>query len=440
MDNEFNKTPAYNLKVVVAETGIKPDTLRAWERRYGLPTPHRTKGRHRLYSDYDLATIKWLSGRQAEGMSISHAVDLWRRLKEEGEDPFEVHALDRPDGAAQVVPIDGARIEDLRDAWIEACHNFDEARAERILTQAFAIYPPENVCVQVLMRGIAMIGQQWYKGEATVQQEHFASSLAMRRLHTLVGAAPPPTRRERLIVACPPQEDHAFAPLLLTLLLRYRGWEVIYLGTDVPLDRMEGTLQTVRPDLVILSAQQLHTAASLLEMTDVLASQDVPVAYGGLIFNHVPAIQKRIPGHFLGTRLEETSHVVEKIIMFSPAVPKPAPVDEAYRAALEHFQNKQSQLEVYMWERFSKADIPYEHFVNANMHMARNITSALALGDMNYIGHELVWIKQLLVNYQWPDTILLAYIKVYREAAEHHLNGRGRPVIDWLDLVIDPNR
>ena len=35
----LNKTPAFNLKVIVAETGIKPDTLRAWERRYGLLEP-----------------------------------------------------------------------------------------------------------------------------------------------------------------------------------------------------------------------------------------------------------------------------------------------------------------------------------------------------------------------------------------------------------------
>jgi DNA-binding transcriptional MerR regulator len=37
-------TPTYNLKVVVQETGLRPDTLRAWERRYGLPQPDRRGG------------------------------------------------------------------------------------------------------------------------------------------------------------------------------------------------------------------------------------------------------------------------------------------------------------------------------------------------------------------------------------------------------------
>ncbi len=52
------KTPIFNMKVVVEETGIKPDTLRAWERRYGLPEPNRTQGGHRLYSQYDIDMLK----------------------------------------------------------------------------------------------------------------------------------------------------------------------------------------------------------------------------------------------------------------------------------------------------------------------------------------------------------------------------------------------
>ena len=48
----------FNLKAVVQQTGIKPDTLRAWERRYGLPTPERSSGGHRLYSQDDVDTYK----------------------------------------------------------------------------------------------------------------------------------------------------------------------------------------------------------------------------------------------------------------------------------------------------------------------------------------------------------------------------------------------
>ena len=52
--------PTYNLKAVVRETGLKPDTVRVWERRYGLPQPERTAGGHRLYSQQDISILIYL--------------------------------------------------------------------------------------------------------------------------------------------------------------------------------------------------------------------------------------------------------------------------------------------------------------------------------------------------------------------------------------------
>jgi DNA-binding transcriptional MerR regulator len=85
-----NLVPTYNLKVVLKETGLKADTLRAWERRYGLPEPKRSSGGHRLFSQRDIETLKWLMARQEEGLSISRAVDLWRSMEEQDQDPLQV--------------------------------------------------------------------------------------------------------------------------------------------------------------------------------------------------------------------------------------------------------------------------------------------------------------------------------------------------------------
>ena len=95
-----NRTPTYNLKAVVRETGLKPDTLRAWERRYGVPAPQRTDSGHRLYSQHDIDTLKWLLLRQNEGMSISRAIELWRRMEGDGLDPLE--AAGAPNGQRAV--------------------------------------------------------------------------------------------------------------------------------------------------------------------------------------------------------------------------------------------------------------------------------------------------------------------------------------------------
>ena len=428
-------TPTFNLKVIVSETGIKPDTLRAWERRYGMPKPKRSKGKQRLYSEYDLEILKWLLARQEEGLSISRAVKLWKKLEDDGQNPLLVYREEAENQTA-VPQITGSRIEEIRQLWIDACHRFDEAGAEQILAQAFAIYPPDTVCLQVIMQGLSIIGNQWYQGEVSVQQEHFASALAMRRLHTLMAAAPPPTRKESIIVACPPYEDHAFAPLLISLLLRYKGWHVVYLGPDVPSDRFESVLDSVKPNLVLLTAQLLHTAASLLQISTYLREQQIQVAFGGMIFNLIPDLHKRIPGHYLGARLEDTPHMIENLISFEMPIPEPEPISEEYQIAVTNYKQNQSKIEAELWNTFQERDMAYEHFVNINMHMARNIKSALTLGNMDYIQPELSWVEQLLVNYQWAPGALQHYLMAYHSVANLHLGNQGQPVLDWLNKVV----
>ena len=78
-----------------------------------------------------------------------------------------------------------------------------------------------------------------------------------------------------------------FGLLLLTFLLRRRGWEVVYLGANVPVQKLETTVAATNPDLVLMAAQRLQAAASLLEAAQVLQREGRALAYGGLIFNEV---------------------------------------------------------------------------------------------------------------------------------------------------------
>src|SRR5512145_1048844 len=211
-------TPAFNLKVVLKETGIAADTLRAWERRYGLPMPQRSAGGHRLYSQRDIETIKWLMKRQAEGLSISRAVDLWNEQIASGSDPLAGSVPSNLISASTVpgqYPSADTTLDSLRAQWVEACMNFNESGAEQILNQAFSIFPVEAVCLEVLQKGMSEVGELWYENRMSVQQEHFASGLAIRRLDTLLSASPAPTRNQSIIVGCPPNEWHTFTPLLL---------------------------------------------------------------------------------------------------------------------------------------------------------------------------------------------------------------------------------
>ena len=443
-------TPTYNLKAVVQETGLKPDTLRAWERRYGLPEPQRTESGHRLYSQNDINLLKWLLARQDEGLSISRAVELWRRVEAEQSDPFQIIA--NQVASQPTVPLvisapapkvesalegSGDMITQLRYAWIASCLKFDEQQAERVVTQAFSLFPVEKVCVDLLQKGLAAIGDGWYKGNITVQQEHFASVLAVRRLEALLAATPAPTRNGRLLVGCPPEEAHTFIPLILSLLLRRRGWDVIFLGANIPQQDFVLTIQTARPQLVVLTAQLLFTAAGLRELADVFYEARIPMAYGGMIFSQLPLTQHCISGHYLGNSLDQAIELIEQL-MVSPRLPlRATPLSRQYEDALDHFRLHQALIESEIWQQLSESGITYSLLRKANINFSRDIIAALALGNIQFMGPDLVWLKGLLINhYQMPEGQVYMYLAAYLEAIRSQLNGRGAVLYNWLEQVL----
>lgn len=441
-----NKTPTYNLKAVVRETGLKPDTLRAWERRYGVPAPQRTDSGHRLYSQHDIDTLKWLLLRQNEGMSISRAIELWRRMEADGQDPLQAGGAPggpRPLEGRGTVLTSAAGAADggdtaasMRRSWVAACLAFDEHDAEQVLTQAFALFPAEVVCLELIQKGLAEIGAGWYRGAVTVQQEHFASALALRRMEALLISTPAPTRPGRILVGCPPEEEHTFVALMLSLLLRRRGWDVVYLGANVPIRSIEATLRVVRPNLVILTAQQLYTAASLLEMAEVLYRERIPLAFGGLVFAEVRELHLAIPGYYLGDKLDHAAEAVEQAMASLRLQGAQRVADYEYREAAEHFRSRQLLIESDVWRQL-EGHLPQRHLAMANLSFGRGLIAALTLGDMSYLHSDMAWIEGLLINhYEMPPIILDNYLEAYYNALVAHLDGPGHLLIDWMAQML----
>lgn len=430
--------PIFNMKAIVQETGLKPDTLRAWERRYGLPNPERTAGGHRVYSQRDIDTLRWLIDRQDEGMSISHAIELWFRLESQGQDPLLVESATSESVAPPIAletDFSGESMAELRQAWISACQNFDEGEAEFIINEAFARFPPETVVLELLQKGLAQVGEEWFNGDVTVQQEHFASELAMRRLEALVGAAAKPTRPGRIVVGCPAGEEHTFVSLLITLILRRLGWEVLYLGANVPIGRLESTLSTIDPQLVIFSAQLLTTAASLLDTATVLQEHHIRLAYGGRIFNLLPQLRKRIPGYFLGEQLENVGARVEQLLTRPQLMPAADPSADHMLHALEYFERRRPSVEAAIWNYVRDTGMRYEQVELANRYLASNIKATLRLGDMSYLKVEIDWIKRLLSTNVDDLTLLPHYLRAYKQSLVDHLDARGEPIYKWFNQL-----
>jgi methanogenic corrinoid protein MtbC1 len=427
----ISQTPVYNLSAVLRETGLSADVLRAWERRYDLPRPHRTPGGHRLYSQYDVETVKWLRARQAEGLTISRAVDLWNELVKSGREPLAGLSTNvLSEGASR--SLENQNIDLLRSRWVSACLSFDAVKAEEVVNQAFAMYSVEMVCFEILQKGVSEIGQLWYEDKVSVQQEHFATALAMRRIETLITNMPNATREKTILTGCPPGEWHSFPVLMMTLLLRRKGFNVIYLGTNIPMEQLEQTIWSIRPDLGVLAAQQLSTAASLQSTAWLFQKLGIPLAYGGLVFNRIPDLRARIPAFFLGEDLNGAIDRIEQLIAYPMAFPDIIREEKTYYEAAAAFRSKQPLIEARLMGILEDQGSLGDNLLEVNAFFAAWLSSALELGDPGLLDTDLEWVKNLLIDRKIPAERLNPYLAAYRQAVESEMGEAGKLITRWI--------
>ncbi len=264
-------TPMYNTKLVVGETGVPADTFRAWERRYGLPRPQRGDGGQRLYSERDIATIRWLRDRTTEGLTISQAVAL---LESESVSPA---VSDQP-----------RSFDALQADLLQSLLHFEAVAADKILSEAFALHPLDAVCISLMQPVLVTVGEMWHNGSATVAQEHFTSQFLRRKLLALLNIYDVPAGRATVLAACAQGERHDLGLLLLSLFLVRRNYKVVYLGSDVPPDALLQTLDQVHPEIVCISATTGPSAEYAVEAGRRVMqhSPDALVFIGGQGMDH----------------------------------------------------------------------------------------------------------------------------------------------------------
>lgn len=213
--------------------GLTEHVLRAWERRYGVLRPRRSAGGFRLYGSDDEARVRRMQHALDRGLSTAEAART--ALAELPPDPAEA-----PLG-----------LEEGRTLLAEALDNFDATVAHALLDRLLSGHLHERVLGEVVVPALRDIGHRWTTSEIDVAQEHFASDLLRRRVAAMLQET---TVGPTAVLACPPGEQHDLPLLVHAVCLSRRGWHVVFLGADVPVDDLEETVARLRPTLLVLSA------------------------------------------------------------------------------------------------------------------------------------------------------------------------------------------
>lgn len=265
-----NNDGPFPIRTVASITGVNPVTLRAWERRYKLIVPQRTPKGHRLYSGDDIELIEKILGLLDDGISIGQVKGILGKT-------------DTPDlGTDESAPRDVW--DTYRQKMLQAIEQFDESLLDATYNDALSLYPIDLVNSRLTAPLLRNFGERWKDDTPIVAQEHFFSFYLRNKLGARVHHLNQRNTGPRLLLACLPGEFHEIGMLFFALAAVTRGFRILSLGANTPLELIPGVLEQQHCEAVVLSGSARPARGVFRDALQALVDKaGVPVFIGGSV-------------------------------------------------------------------------------------------------------------------------------------------------------------
>lgn len=233
------------MKVVVRKTGLTPDVLRIWEKRYGVVAPVRSPGGQRLYSTADVERLGLLKRATDLGRSIGRIARL---------SPEELRRL-----IAEDQPVAAGGGGAIRHDALAAIERMDGEALEALLRRAAMTASLTALTDEIVGPLLLEVGERWHAGTLRPSQEHLATAVIRRVLFWAVEAGAPPAGAPAVVVSTPAGQRHELGALLSLAAATAAGWRGIYLGPDLPAAELADAQS--RTGAQVLALSLVHPAA-----------------------------------------------------------------------------------------------------------------------------------------------------------------------------------
>lgn len=266
--------PKYTVRVVAERVGVPTATLRSWNQRYGVGPSHHSPGRHRLYSENDITTVRNMHELIGEGASPRSAARL------------ATESLKPPRGDVDSV-VSAALALDL-----VALGSLLEAHLRH-----FGVLDTWDLLVRPAFG--AVVGRQSQDG-GCVDVEHALSWSVSRALQRLPVA--PLDATASTVLACTSKETHVLPVEALRAALGEAGHGALMLGADVPRSALTDAFGRLgKPVTAVLWSQTAETA----DMDTVRAvGGDARILLGGPGWDAIADVGPAVRVHTLREAVE----------------------------------------------------------------------------------------------------------------------------------------
>jgi methanogenic corrinoid protein MtbC1 len=173
--------------------------------------------------------------------------------------------------------------------------------------------------LHVIQPALYRIGEQWQANQVSVAQEHMASAIAQAMMTIGLLRSPPATPiGKRVLLACVEGNDHAIGLSMVSDAFQLAGWDMQFLGANVPTTALLRQIADWRPHLVGLSVsfpQQLKVVRTVIaRLNELFGTARPPVLVGGLAINRfnqlVDAVGADASGSDARVAVDCANHIV----------------------------------------------------------------------------------------------------------------------------------
>ncbi|MBL0312382.1 MAG: cobalamin B12-binding domain-containing protein [Holophagaceae bacterium] len=221
---------------ICSETGLSPDVVRVWERRYGFPMPVRLPSGHRRYQSSDLNRLRLIAEAVADGHRPALAVKAdeasLRKLLVRGQSSLWVSII---------------------DPLIKAVVEMDSGQIRALLQDSFSRQPLKDFLGNVVDPLLAWVGFAWAEGSLGIHQEHLLTEILEDFLRQMRVAFPAQPSKGSILLTTLPGERHRLGMLMAALLYASKGVKVELLGIDLPVASIASAARTLQVDRVAVS-------------------------------------------------------------------------------------------------------------------------------------------------------------------------------------------
>ena len=297
----------YSISFISNACGVKPHTIRTWEKRYNAFSPDRTDGGQRIYSEDDLTKGRLIVSLLEQGHSISRLAgkslqDLQALIFDEKIESLQSNKM-----------LTSVGIKKL----LTHLSNFDLSQISSEMVRLRLSIGAKEFIFKVLIPIIQAVGRMYLDGKYSVTQEHIISTIIRYQL-SQINLPDSENSTDSIILATPEGNLHELPILIADILCQLNRISTYYLGASHPAVCLSEAVNELKSKTIVLGVVSSDkwdyekNITSFLKLMDKNLTHKLKVILGGGWRLNFPEFNN-IEDILLVNGFEDFDYVLKKI-------------------------------------------------------------------------------------------------------------------------------